>query len=691
MSKISPVRTNNAPEHGSVPVVDCAGAREECHELLRHSGFKEVPFGVTPNPAFLFLSKMHLAALNSMVQSIESNLGFTVLLGDPGVGKTTLVLRLLTQYHDSARTAFIFQTQCKRYELLRYLASELELPGDGRDEVSLHQRMKEMLVDEARARRKVLIFIDEAQNLHYSSLEALRLLSDFETAHAKLLHIILSGSSRLGERLLAPQLSQLAQRISTVSRLEPFGGEDVPGYIAFRLRIAGCKAAETLFSQEALAEVAGQSQGTPRLINSICYHALLLAHAIGERRVSVMLVRQAVKDLDLAPVGEANFNFVPPPLRREDRVDPYVATAQLHPPFIPELREQDSVEEVQFRPAPIFAAGVEQSPPQGPREKATMATRPEPEHILAPVSAATRHDHAGDAPYAGGLGIKLKIAKNDRSVFAVLVLLLLFGLAVWATWIFLRNASRTGLQAAEATAISAQNQDLTSLPFGILYSPAEQVQRNMPRRLVRGARTRTEDTQTVSQSIPPSKLRGDAATPTEEDPPAVMSNIPGYISKQSIPPSKLRREAATSTEADPTAVMSNIPGDVNKLTRLFAGDPLPPPVLSQPDAIAEPKPAKETAREEQLHARQPIRIVHPTYPNLAQLRHVEGDVILELRIGSNGKVQTARTLSGDPLLREAAEQAALKWQYPPLKGNQLPTFTVTRVRFNFTLHPEDQR
>lgn len=640
-----------------MPVVDCAGAREECHELLRHFGFKEVPFGVTPNPAFLFLSKMHLAALNSMVQSIESNLGFTVLLGDPGVGKTTLVLRLLTQYHDSARTAFIFQTQCKRYELLRYLASELELPGDGRDEVSLHQRMKEMLVDEARARRKVLIFIDEAQNLHYSSLEALRLLSDFETAHAKLLHIILSGSSRLGERLLAPQLSQLAQRISTVSRLEPFGGEDVPGYIAFRLRIAGCKAAETLFSQEALAEVAGQSQGIPRLINSICYHALLLAHAIGERRVSAMLVRQAVKDLDLAPVGEANFNFVPPPLRREDRVDPYVATAQLHPPFIPELREQDSVEEVQFRPAPIFAAGVEQSPPQGPREKATTTTGPKPEHMLAPVSAATRHNHAGDAPYAGGVGIKLRMAKDVRSVFAILVLLL-FGLAVWATWILLRNAWRAGLQAAEPTAISAQNQDLTSLPFGILYSPAEQVQRNMPRRLVRGARTRTEDTQTVSQSIPPSKLRAEAATPTE---------------------------------ADPTAVMSNIPGDVNKLTRLFAGDPLPPPVLSQPDAIAEPKPAKETAREEQLHARQPIRIVHPTYPNLAQLRHVEGDVILELRIGSNGKVQTARTLSGDPLLREAAEQAALKWQYPPLKGDQLPTFTVTRVRFNFTLHPEDQR
>jgi type II secretory pathway predicted ATPase ExeA len=88
------------------------------------------------------------------------------------------------------------------------------------DEVSLHRRLKEMLVDEARAGRKVLIFIDEAQNLQQSSLEAIRLLSDFETARAKLLHIILSGSARLGRMLLTPELSQLAQRISTVCRLE---------------------------------------------------------------------------------------------------------------------------------------------------------------------------------------------------------------------------------------------------------------------------------------------------------------------------------------------------------------------------------------------------------------------------------------------------------------------------------------
>ena len=233
-----------------------------------------------------------------MIQSSESNRGFTVLLGDPGLGKTTLLLQLLTQYRNSARTAFIFQTQCKRYELLRYLASELELPVMKRDEVSLHRRLKEMLVDEARAGRKVLIFIDEAQNLQQSSLEAIRLLSDFETARAKLLHIILSGSARLGRMLLTPELSQLAQRISTVCRLEPLNPEEVNSYITYRLRVAGCKVAENLFSPESLARVAEQSEGVPRVVNSICYRALSLAYSAGERRVSAMLVRQAARDHD---------------------------------------------------------------------------------------------------------------------------------------------------------------------------------------------------------------------------------------------------------------------------------------------------------------------------------------------------------------------------------------------------------
>jgi general secretion pathway protein A len=162
----------------------------------------------------------------------------------------------------------------------------------------------------------VLIFIDEAQNLQHSSLEAIRLLSDFETARAKLLHIILSGSARLGEMLLTPELSQLAQRISTVCRLEPLSPREVNSYITFRLRVAGCKVAESLFSPESLTEAAEQSEGVPRVVNSICHRALSLAYSIGERRVSAMLVRQAARDLDLSRSPGAINSSVAGPLPR---------------------------------------------------------------------------------------------------------------------------------------------------------------------------------------------------------------------------------------------------------------------------------------------------------------------------------------------------------------------------------------
>ena len=148
---------SNGAQSRPISATDYMTAREEREGLLKHFALRELPFGVTPNPSFLFSSRMHCAALHSMIQSIELNLGFTVLLGEPGMGKTTLLLQLLTQYRGSARTAFLFQTQGRRFDLLRFLASELELPDTKSDEVLLHQRLREMLVNEARARRKVLV------------------------------------------------------------------------------------------------------------------------------------------------------------------------------------------------------------------------------------------------------------------------------------------------------------------------------------------------------------------------------------------------------------------------------------------------------------------------------------------------------------------------------------------------------
>jgi TonB family protein len=661
-----PISANNAPEHGPISVPDFQSAREQSEGFLRHFGFRESPFGVTPNPAFLFSSQMHFTALQSMIRSIESNLGFAVLLGDPGMGKTTLLLQLLTQYRGSARTAFIFQTQCKRYDLLRYLASELELPVMKRDEVSLHRRLKEMRVDEARAGRKVLIFIDEAQNLQQSSLEAIRLLSDFETARAKLLHIILSGSARLGEMLLTRELSQLAQRISTVCRLEPLTPEEVNSYITYRLRVAGCKVSESLFSPESLVLAAEQSEGIPRVVNSICYRALSLAYSIGERHVSPKLMRQAARDLDLSRSPRAiglNVSDRPPrtekphwpsslpePIASEERHAP-LAFTEWNPPPLEAATEQ----KIQFR----SAADSLNQPPSSQAQKKAIPGVPRKAGMIGDAGR-TRRNFAWHTPLLGTLRTNRWIVKSDRSTLALAAIILL-ALGLWTGWRGLRTKSGAavpGLAEANAITNSPENQDWNLRLSDMLYSPVAAGMSNPKRKPDDGNKTHASIVQTLPQSLLPSKLHPEIAKPTEAAPPAVTLNTAG------IP--------------------------INLLPLASNSRPLPQPPPT-PSATAESSSDTKATDEDQASTRRPIKIVQPKYPKLAELRHLEGDVLLELHVNSRGKVETVRTVSGNSLLGDAAEEAARQWQYPPSPENQQPTPMVTRVRVNFKLNPETRR
>jgi TonB family protein len=665
-----PISTN-APEHGPMPVAEFQDARDHSAGFLRHFGFHESPFGVTPNPAFLFSSRLHFSALQSLIQSIESNLGFAALLGEPGMGKTTLLLQLLAQYRDSARTAFIFQTQCKRYELLRHLASELELPVMKRDEVSLHRRLKEMLVDEARAGRKVLIFIDEAQNLQHSSLEAIRLLSDFETARAKLLHIVLSDSARLGEMLLAPELSQLAQRISTVCRLEPFTPEEVNSYIAFRLRVAGCKTAESLFSPESLGWLAEHSEGVPRVVNSICYRALSLAYSRGERHVNATLVRQAARDLDLSrsprPMNSNVWDHFP-------RTEKPPGTIPLPEPCVSKPERRASLDSAEWGVKAPEAASAEkiqlgaaansiQQPPSLPLQEKAI---PEATQKARPMGGAgqTRRNLAWRTQLLETFRAKGWGFQNDQLL--VLSAIILVALGLWTGWRELRARSGALPGPAEANAIanSSQDQNWTFPLSDMLYSPMAAGKSNPDRKFMDGNKTHAPAIQTLPQSLLPSKLRPQTADATEATPPAATPH------------------AAAAANNLPLALLN----DPRPL-------PQPPPA---PGAMAEPSlnsAAKnsEATNADQASARQPIRIVQPKYPKLAELARIEGNVLLELHVDSKGRVETARALSGNALLREAAEEAARRWQYPPSSGNQSSTAMVTRVRVNFKLKPETRR
>ena len=268
--------------------------------FLEFYKLRQQPFGVTPDPAYLYPSQTHCQALDALTEGIMSGRGFLTLIADPGMGKTTLLYQVLDALRDKAKTAFLFQTQCTSREFFQYLLSELRVDSTGMGLVQMHNKLNDMLFSELMKGKRFVLIVDEAQNLDDSVLETIRLLSNFETSNTKLLQIVLAGQPQLGTKLGQPQLAQLEQRIAVVQRLEAFPPEETAGYIRHRLKVSGHSTGD-LFEPEALALIAERSQGIPRNINRICYQALLEAHGEGRATVSAEIVERADRKLKIAP------------------------------------------------------------------------------------------------------------------------------------------------------------------------------------------------------------------------------------------------------------------------------------------------------------------------------------------------------------------------------------------------------
>jgi len=266
--------------------------------FLKFCGLREQPFGVTPDPRFLYLSRAHREALASLYCGIDAGRGFLALIAKPGMGKTTLLFHLLEKFRGSARTAFLFQTQCSSREFMRFLLAELGCETNEQDFVRMHEEFNKLLLQEARAGKRFIIVVDEAQNLDASVLETIRLLSDFETPKAKLLQIILVGQPELADKLASPKLSQLRQRISVLSGLSPLSVEETRSYIDHRLRIAGYTGGP-LFTREAMHVIAQFTEGIPRNINNLCFSALSLGCALGQKVIGLSVIEEVISDMDI--------------------------------------------------------------------------------------------------------------------------------------------------------------------------------------------------------------------------------------------------------------------------------------------------------------------------------------------------------------------------------------------------------
>jgi general secretion pathway protein A len=266
--------------------------------VLDFYGLREQPFGVTPDPNYLYLSRTHGEALGALLEGIQADRGFMALIAEPGMGKTTVLYRLLEEVRDSARSVFLFQTQCDSREFFGYILSEFGIKTARMGLVSMHNKLNEVLFSEMLAGRRFVLVVDEAQDLEEPVLETIRLLSDFETPHAKLLGIILSGQPLLTEKLARPALSQLKQRIAIVRRLEALSADEASSYIEHRLKVAGYSGGQ-LFEPEALALIAEQTQGIPREINSLCFNALTLGEVRRSPTISGEIAREALANVSV--------------------------------------------------------------------------------------------------------------------------------------------------------------------------------------------------------------------------------------------------------------------------------------------------------------------------------------------------------------------------------------------------------
>lgn len=258
---------------------------------------REYPFHITPNPEFLYQSPSHREALATITYGVETGKGFMALVGEVGLGKTTLLQTLLKERAGAReKIIYLFNAQLSFIGLLRALARELDLEVTGDEPQEFLDPIYQALIKEYSRGNNVVLLIDEAQSMPEETLEGLRLISNLETPTEKLIQIVLVGQPELQNTLDRFELRQLKQRIAVQATLSPLTREESLDYIQFRLKQAGGPA-EAVFTRRALEKIVRQAKGIPRAINILCDNALITGCGYLQKPVSVKVVTEVLTDL----------------------------------------------------------------------------------------------------------------------------------------------------------------------------------------------------------------------------------------------------------------------------------------------------------------------------------------------------------------------------------------------------------
>src|SRR5882762_1018636 len=264
---------------------------------LSFYGLREAPFAPTPDPKFLFQSPRHREALAQLIYGVRERKGFIVLTGEIGTGKTTLLRTLLERLDASTPVAYVHNSALDIEGLLEYILQDWGVKSEAQTHAQRLFELNEFLIDQHKKGGSPVLVIDEAQNLSVETLEAVRLLSNFETTSQKLMQILLVGQPELRTKLNSPELRQLKQRVGLRCHIGPLSPEETRLYIRHRLRIAGASDSG-IFTDAAIQQITDYSQGIPRVVNIVCDHCLLSGFADSKRRIDAAVVDEAIEYLE---------------------------------------------------------------------------------------------------------------------------------------------------------------------------------------------------------------------------------------------------------------------------------------------------------------------------------------------------------------------------------------------------------